>query len=171
MEITNVAAFLDYYKNLRRRTLEVAACIPPNKIEWSCREGKFTLGDLLRHIAAIERYLYAETVRSRPSGYTGHGSELAEGHDAVMAFLERTHAESLEIFGRLTDEQLQERCLTPGGASIRIWKWLRAMCEHEIHHRGQLYTYLGMLSVETPPLFGLTSEEVRALTESPASGA
>ncbi len=34
------------------------------------------------------------------------------------------------------------------------------MAEHEIHHRGQLYMYLGMLGVETPPIYGLTSEEV-----------
>jgi uncharacterized damage-inducible protein DinB len=35
------------------------------------------------------------------------------------------------------------------------------MCEHEIHHRGQIYLMLNHLEVPTPPLFGLTSEEVR----------
>ena len=33
---------------------------------------------------------------------------------------------------------------------------------HEIHHRGQLYTMLGMLNVPTPPIFGLTSDDVRS---------
>ena len=41
-------------------------------------------------------------------------------------------------------------------------KWLRAMTEHEAHHRGQLYLMLAMRGVATPPIFGLTSEEVRA---------
>jgi uncharacterized damage-inducible protein DinB len=41
------------------------------------------------------------------------------------------------------------------------WKWLRAMVEHEIHHRGQIYLMLGMIGVPTPPLHGLTSEAVR----------
>jgi uncharacterized damage-inducible protein DinB len=36
------------------------------------------------------------------------------------------------------------------------------MVEHEVHHRGQMYLMLGMLDVPTPPLYGLTSEEVRA---------
>ncbi len=36
------------------------------------------------------------------------------------------------------------------------------MVEHEVHHRGQLYLMLGMVGVETPPIFGLTSEEVHA---------
>jgi uncharacterized damage-inducible protein DinB len=48
-----------------------------------------------------------------------------------------------------------------GGASLAVWKWLRAMVEHEVHHRGQLYLMLGMIGVETPPIFGLTSEQVR----------
>ncbi|PYU63953.1 MAG: hypothetical protein DMG56_08020 [Acidobacteria bacterium] len=31
------------------------------------------------------------------------------------------------------------------------------MVEHEIHHRGQIHLYLGMLGVPTPPVYGLTS--------------
>ena len=37
----------------------------------------------------------------------------------------------------------------------------RALVEHEIHHRGQIYLYLSMLDVKTPPIYGMTSEEVR----------
>jgi uncharacterized damage-inducible protein DinB len=72
------------------------------------------------------------------------------------------HAESLEIFSALTDEGLQQRCTTPSGVSLPVWKWLRAMVEHEVHHRGQIYLMLGMLEVPTPPLYGMTSEEVRS---------
>jgi uncharacterized damage-inducible protein DinB len=71
----------------------------------------------------------------------------------------------MEIFGRLTEEDLERKCVTPGGAPITVWKWLRAMVEHEAHHRGQIYLYLGMPDVPTPPLYGLTEEEVRARSE------
>ena len=47
------------------------------------------------------------------------------------------------------------------GASLRVSKWLRAMIEHEVHHRGQIYLYLSMLDIPTPPLYGLTEEEVK----------
>jgi len=46
--------------------------------------------------------------------------------------------------------------------AITTRKWLRSMIEHEIHHRGQIYLYLAMLEIPTPPLYGLTSEEVRS---------
>jgi uncharacterized damage-inducible protein DinB len=61
----------------------------------------------------------------------------------------------------LSDADLERKCQTPAGAPITTWKWLRAMVEHEVHHRGQIYLMLNMLEVPTPPLFGLTSEEVR----------
>lgn len=162
MEIVTAAAFVDYYAGLRRRTLRVADCIPPERLEWTFRPGRFTLGDLLRHLAAIERYMFAETVRGHPSRYPGHGRELADGFAEVRAYVDRLHAESLAIFGGLDEATLRGRCQTPAGASLPAWKWLRALCEHEIHHRGQIYTYLALLDVPTPPLYGLTSEEVRA---------
>jgi uncharacterized damage-inducible protein DinB len=52
--------------------------------------------------------------------------------------------------------------MTPAGATITTWKWLRAMLEHEAHHRGQLYFTLGLLGVPTPPIFGLSERELLA---------
>jgi len=95
VQIGTAGEFLDYWDNVRARTRRVVACIPPDRLERTHREGAFALGDLVRHLAAIERDLYAETVAGRPS------------------------------------------------------------------HRGQIYLMLNMLGVPTPPLFGLTSEQVR----------
>jgi uncharacterized damage-inducible protein DinB len=162
MEVRSVAPFLDYWEKVRGRTLRVVDRIPPDRLEWTWQPGKFTLGDLVRHLGAIERYMYAENARRRPSRYPGHGRELADGIEAVRDFFERTHAGSMEIFRGLSDADLSARCGTPGGASISVGKWLRLMVEHEIHHRGQLYMALGILGVETPAIYGLTSEEVRA---------
>jgi uncharacterized damage-inducible protein DinB len=162
MEITTIQPFLQYFSNVRERTMRVARCIPPDRLDWAYAPGKFTFGDLLRHLAVAERYMWAENVQGHPSRYTTHGKELADGLDNVLAFMERLHAESLQIFSKLTDEDLGRKCQTPGGGDITVWKWLRAMTEHEIHHRGQIYLYLGILGVPTPPIFGLTSEQVRA---------
>src|ERR1700745_323975 len=107
MQIQNVAVFLDYFEKIHQRTMRVARFIPPDKIEWTYREGQFTLGDLVRHIATINRYMYAETVSGRPSCYAGCGRELADGYEQVPEFAERLHRESIEIFARLTPEQLK----------------------------------------------------------------
>jgi uncharacterized damage-inducible protein DinB len=165
MEIQTIQPFLQYFGNVRERTMRVARCIPADKIDWSYAPGKFTLGDLLRHIAVTERFVFAENIQGRTSRYTKHGKELADGLEDILAFMERLHSESMEIFSKLTDQDLQRKCGNPGSKEITVWKWLRSMVEHEIHHRGQIYLYLGMLGVPTPPLYGLTSEEVRSRSE------
>jgi uncharacterized damage-inducible protein DinB len=166
VEVQTIAAFLDYWEKVRGRTRRVADCIPPDRVDWTWQPGKFTLGDIVRHLGAIERYMYAENAALRPSRYPGHGRELADGLDAVRAFLDRCHAETLEILGGLGDADLLKRCVTPAGAELGVGKWLRLMAEHEIHHRGQLYMALGILGVATPPLYGLTSEQVRKASRS-----
>ncbi len=165
MEIARIEPFLEYFEKIRERTLRVARCIPPERMDWTYAEGKFTFADLLRHLASIERQMYAENAQHHPSRYAGHGRELANSYDEVFAYVDRMHEESVAIFSKLTPADLESRCMTPGGASIPVWKWLRAMVEHEIHHRGQIYLYLGILGIETPPIYGLTSEEVRARSE------
>ncbi len=161
MIIPTIDSFVAYVESVRGRTRRLAECIPRDRVEWTHRDGAFTLGDLVRHLGATERHMFAETARGNTSTYPGHGRDLADGYDAVLAYLDRTHAEALEIYRSLTPEALAGRCNTPAGVSISTWKWLRLMVEHEIHHRGQLYLMLGMLDVRTPPLYGLTEEQLR----------
>ncbi|HVE78715.1 MAG TPA: DinB family protein [Gemmatimonadaceae bacterium] len=160
MEITTIPPFLSYWSSVRGRTRRVVEAIPGDRIDWSLAPGRWSFADVVRHLGAIERWMYAETVSGRPSRYSGHGPELADGADAVRAYLDRMHAESVAIFQTLTAEQLAGKCLTPAGTPITVGKWLRAMVEHEAHHRGQLYLMLNLLGVKTPPLYGLTEEEV-----------
>jgi len=164
MKPNDPSEFLDYFSRIRQRTDAVVRSIPREQIEWSPQAGRFTLGDIVRHLASIERFMYAENACGRPSRYPGHGRELADGYDAVLDYFAWLHNKSMQIFSGLTEADFNGTCKTPSGSEIRVWKWLRAMIEHEVHHRGQLYVYLGMLGVTTPPIFGLTSEQVRAVS-------
>ena len=105
--------------------------------------------------------MWAENAQLRPSRYPGHGPELASGKRAVLAYMDQAYAESVEILSTLKPEQLELRCETVGGVEMRVWKWLRLMVEHQIHHRGQLYELLGQIGVKVPPLYGLTEPQVR----------
>lgn len=150
---------IDYFDRVRQRTLKAVERIPPDRIDWTYQDGKFTFGDLIRHLAAIERWMFAENALLRPSRYPGHGRELADGYPAVVSYMHRMHEEAMPLF-RAAD--LGARCTTPAGIELSVEKWIRAMIEHEIHHRGQLYMYLSMVGVQPPAIFGLTEEEVKA---------
>lgn len=161
MEINSIPRFITYFESVRSRTRRVAETIPPNEVEFRPRPGMFSPGDIVRHIAATERYLFVENALGRPSSYPGHAEALAPGLEKTLHYLDRLHEESLSLLDRLPDSDLLGRCTTVAGAEITTWKWLRAMVEHEIHHRGQLYVLLALLDVAAPPLYGLTEPQVK----------
>jgi uncharacterized damage-inducible protein DinB len=160
--MSEAAALLEYFGKVHQRTMRVARTIPVDKVEWTPREGAFSPGDLVRHIAITNRYTFAENIQGKPSRYATHGTELADGLNAVLEFAERLHLETAAIFTGLSEDQWNSKVQTADGAPITRWKLLRLMLEHEVHHRGELYAYLGLLGVTVPPLYGLTSEELRA---------
>jgi uncharacterized damage-inducible protein DinB len=162
MEVVRVAPFLEYLDRVHERTRRLVDLVSEEDLEWSAAPGRMTPGDMIRHLAGIERYMYAETVSGRPSRFAGHRGELAPGLTATKSYYDRLHAESRALFAALTDARLAEKCETPAGFPITVGKWLRAMIEHEAHHRGQLYFVLGMRGRTTPPIYGLTAEEVEA---------
>jgi uncharacterized damage-inducible protein DinB len=159
---SDLQTFLDYLTSVHTRTRRVVACIPDDAVEWAPAAGRWTAGDQVRHLAGIERWMYAETVAGRPSRYPGHGPGLASGLPALLGYYDRLHQEARAVFAALTPEQWTGRTRTPAGVEMTTWKWLRAMLEHEAHHRGQLYMTLGLLGVETPPIYGLSEPELLA---------
>jgi len=153
-------AFTAYWRGVRGRTIRLLPLVPDDRWEWSPGAGRWSFADQFRHLAGIERWMYAENAEGRPSRYPGHGPELAEGGAAIGRLTERWHEEACRIFEGLSTERMAARTITPAGVPITTFKWLRAMIEHEAHHRGQLYLMLGLVGVEPPQLYGLTEEEV-----------
>lgn len=163
MEIHTISVFVPYFNNIRERTMRTVRCIPPDKLDWSYAPGKFTLGDLARHIAITERFVFVAGAVGSKNSYPGCGKEFAATYDEVVTFMQRLHSESMTLLETLTDADLQRKCASPEGTPITTWKLLRAMVEHEVHHRGELYAALGVLGVAVPPLYGVTSEQLREL--------
>jgi uncharacterized damage-inducible protein DinB len=166
MEVTRIVPFLEYLDRVHQRTRRVIDCVRAEDLEWYAAPDRLTPGDLIRHLAGTERFMWAETVHGRPTRYPGHQRALASGLADTIAYYDRLHGEARGLFAELTDERLSEKCTTPAGTPITVGKWLRSMTEHEAHHRGQLYFILGLRGVPTPPIYGLTSEDLRARSTS-----
>src|SRR5437762_11486526 len=95
----DAAEFLETLDSVHKRTRRVIECVPHAQLEWRPAPGKFSFGDLIRHLANIERWMYAENVKGKPSSYTGHGREFADSWENVLAYYDKLHAESRAIFG------------------------------------------------------------------------
>lgn len=158
MDQEQIDGLLSYIEQVRQRTLWVALCIPVERLEWAIAPGRFTFGDILRHVAATERYVFVENAARRRARYPGHDTTLAQGYRNVLRYMADLHQESVSILRSLEPDDYEGYCSTPGGAPIVIWQWLRDMVEHENHHRGEICAYLGALGVQPPSVFGLMSE-------------
>ena len=87
-------------------------------MDWTYMPGKFTFADIIRHLATIERYMYAETVQGKTSSYPGYAATLQENGESAIEFMDRLDKESIEIFKSLTDEDLRKKCTTPAGTCL-----------------------------------------------------
>lgn len=166
MEFTKISSFVAYYETVRDITNKVISVIPKENLNWSYHPGKFSIADLLRHIAAIERNLFAEVIMGKPSNYKGCGKELADGYDEIINYFQEMHEQSMRIFSSLTDADLGRKITTLNGREVSISNFLRALVIHETHHRAALIIYLNMLGISTPPVLGLTEEQVVQLSKS-----
>src|SRR5580692_6392673 len=106
MEIMTVRSFVEFQNKVRARTDRLLKVVPPDQLDFAYLPGKFTIGDQIRHIAAAERWLFAETLAGRPSAYQGCGKELADGYDNVMNYYHDLRSQSREIILSLGDEGL-----------------------------------------------------------------
>src|SRR5580658_8401118 len=118
MEIRSIDSFLPYFESIRERTMRVLRAVPADKLEWRHSPGVFSAGDLARHIAAVERYTFAENAVGKPSRYHGCGPELADGKDHVIAFMESLHAETVGILKDLTPGDLERKGTSPQGVPV-----------------------------------------------------
>lgn len=165
MEINSTAAFIKYYERTREVTNQVIGVIPREKLDWSYAPGKFTLGDLIRHIAAIERYVFMEIIQGHKPAYRGCGKSLADGYENVLVYFHEMHRQSIEILSKFSDNGLQKKIRTLDGRETTVAKFLRALIVHEIHHRGAMCIYLNLLQVSTPPVIGLSEKQVIQLSQ------
>ncbi len=169
MEIRSVSEFVKYWRGFRGRTRRTLAAFPSSAGPWRPVEGAFCVADLVRHLGRAERDFFVARVCGMPPR-VAIGPEAALGRGAgadlagALAELDSLHEESCgmlaDVEKREGPDALARRVTTPVGAEITAWKLLRAMCEHEAHHRGQLSLYLRMVGVEPPPIFGHKAEAV-----------
>ena len=163
--IASMREFTEYFDGVRRRTVGFFRTIPPERIDWAPTDGEYTCGDIVRHVATSES-MFTGVVADGVWRYDGHARELGASLEQTLILLEARHAAAARALATAGDAALaqQRPSLEPGARPIRGWRVLMAMCEHEVHHRSQLASYLTLMGVDAPDVFGLGVEDVTRLT-------
>jgi uncharacterized damage-inducible protein DinB len=167
--IGSIAEFARYFEGVRRRTWAVLDRIEPGLVEWAPRPGEMTCGEIARHLAGAERFFVTKVVEDRFTEDLGPGPALDLA--ATRALLESVHREQTVRLGRLPDATLGEPRRDLDGGTVKAWRFLMAMVEHEVHHRSQLDCYLAEIGVEPPQIYGWRMEDVMARVAQERGGA
>jgi uncharacterized damage-inducible protein DinB len=147
----NLNSFLENWRRIHRQTINVIRVAPDEQYDWKTCDSAMTLGGLMNHLWQSEAALaHAVVSGSFPAERPAPLNRTAE----LIAAFDHSHDEAVARILPLTEAQLAETIAPFGPArALTRRQLLNGMLEHEIHHRGQLYTYLRMLGANVPPLF------------------
>lgn len=161
--LQSITAFKDYFASIRRRTLSYARAVPADQLDWAPEPGEYTCGDIIRHIGAAES-MYIHLISAGVWRYPGHVRAADATLADLIAALDASHAAAMTALQHIPDTELNHLrpSFVPDGPPIKVWRWLMALVEHEIHHRSQLASYLKLMGCEPPQIFGVTVEDLIA---------
>ncbi len=148
----NMDSFVSNWRRIHKQTTKIMAAAPNDKYDWKPCDSAMTLGELMNHLWIAEAGLVAAAKTGEwPKGEPEKINDTA----ALIAAFDKTHEEAIAAANSLTAEELAET-VAPFGPDKALSRsaLLHLTHEHEIHHRGQLYTYLRIAGCEVPPLFG-----------------
>ena len=144
--------FIANWSRVHKQSARLMKAAPDDKYDWKPAETAMPLGELMNHLYIAEA-LFVESVLT--GGFNKETLPAAINNtDELIAAFDTSHSEGVAKIASLTPEQMNETVAPfgPGKAMPRAFL-MQVMLEHEIHHRGQLYTYLRILGCECPALF------------------
>ena len=141
--------FVSNWNRIHKDTSRVLRAAPDEKLDWRPKEGMFTLRELIGHIPQAEAVLVRSALVGATQKVSFDFSNL--GAEEIAGRFDSQHDELVSEVSKLTAEELKEE-VEFHGRTLRRGVLLWFMTEHEIHHRGQLYTYYRLAEIEPPNL-------------------
>ena len=141
--------FVSNWNRIHKETSRVLRAAPDEKLEWRPKEGMFTLRELVGHIPQAEMVLVRSALAGSTQKIPFDFSSLSANEIASM--FDSQHEDLVSEVSKLTGEQLKEE-VEFHGHNLRRGVLLWFVTEHEIHHRGQLFTYYRLADIEPPNL-------------------
>ena len=150
-----ILAELEQEAEATRRLLDV---LPEDKLTWRPHPKAMSLGQLALHIAGTPGGVAEGTLHDEVPAPDFIHPEPQTKAEILTAFTEGI-AKAKEILSTTSDERaLAEWKIVDGDTVLmampRVSFWRSVMLNHVYHHRGQLSTYLRILDVPLPSVYG-----------------
>ena len=143
-------AILKYWENVRQLTLRVFDLFPEDRFDFKPVDNVRSVAEQFDHILICE--LYARIgMLTGIWDTTPFSGERDLGRSTLRDKLYKENKKTLGLFRMLPEGQFIKIYNTPFGAisgEVIIYETI----DEEIHHRGNLYTYLRLLGIAPPQM-------------------
>lgn len=150
-----VEDFLEDWTASSEGTATIIKAITDEKLDQAIVEGHSTLGWLAWHLVGAAG-AFGKFAGIQVQGPGRDEPQPTNMQEISKAYETIAHAVKEEA-AKLTDEELLEEVSGFTGPTKR-GKLLRALIDHQIHHRGQMTVLLRQAGLAVPPIMGPTKE-------------
>jgi uncharacterized damage-inducible protein DinB len=145
-------------------TAKLLHLVPEDKLEWQPHPRAMTLGQLAFHVAAIPgRYLQFGEEGTTTLDALSYHQTPKDKEEILMAFGDSRAAAEKRLRNDDGDWDSKTWQLTKDGSAVftlDLPTYIRLLIfNHLIHHRGQLSSYLRILNILVPSIYGPSADE------------
>jgi uncharacterized damage-inducible protein DinB len=155
MEKKDVMGMLGYFDKVHKVTLKAIKLIPKDKLNFKPCPEVMSIKELVCHIYTNEK-VFAEGAKKGvitqddfKKGYC-----QAKSIDDLLKFAKKVHQNTNRIAKKLTPAQMKKNVKVFWGDQFPAWICFSSVHDEHWHHRGQLFTYLRLLGIKPPDLYG-----------------
>jgi len=154
MTVGQTAQLSKFASAVRESTLRRLRAVPDGYENWRITSDAMSFADIAQHLVDADNWLFEKLKSEELEPITGKSGiapiETRGEYISLLDLLEKTGRQRMDLIEKLTDSRLAEQIYDHRfGGRVTIW-WIivRGNLDHEIHHRGQLATYLHVMKVE-----------------------
>ena len=141
-----------------KTTRRVIGNIPEDKKDYKPETNSRSAWDLAYHLATSDVW-FLNAIADRDMTYTGEAPQVASNVAELVAYHERESAKAAARINALTPQQLLESVDFFGIMKMPAFLYLQFAQDHNVHHRGQLSTYLRPMGAKVPDIYGGSFDE------------
>ena len=164
----SIDGFHRFFRSVHRRCVRDVLALPPEADGWTPDRGEgehaWSINQLVGHICGSRLY-FASAYRQE--GWLSPPAPDVSRPELWAPALEEAYLRFIELTSEVGDEGLEreiEMIDTPG-ATLKGWRLLMMMMEHDIHHRSQIDTYAGLNGWDPPDIFHRSAETIADLQD------
>lgn len=147
----NASELFGHWAEVRKGLFRALDRLTDEKLDFTPREGMWSLGAVARHIANTEegwfRYAATRELDEWPGEYSAADYPTV---DSIKALLTEIHVRTEAYLGMVDVVDLDRVLEMPWGEKLTLRQVIWHVLEHEIHHRGEIYLMLGLMGMQAP---------------------